>query len=148
MSATVQAELPKGARLRPAAPIPHNRALSPLQVIREMGRNPIAAFGIHAYNEPFIYSRNWVQDFMMVSDPDGIKYVLLDNVANYHKSIQFQRLTRPALGNGLVELELLDLLDLVHLPRSLQSPQSFQLPQSLQFLQSLQSLQHHPQLLP
>lgn len=92
-------------RVRPAAPAPHNRALTPLQVIREMGRNPIAAFGIHAYNEPFIYSRNWVQDFMLVSDPDGIKYVLLDNVANYHKSIQFQRLTRPALGNGLVNAE-------------------------------------------
>ena len=105
MSVTVQAELPKGARLRPAAPIPHNRALTPLQVIREMGRNPIAAFGIHAYGEPFIYSRNWVQDFMMVSDPDGIKYVLLDNVGNYRKSIQLQRLTRPALGHGLVTAE-------------------------------------------
>ena len=92
-------------RVRPAAPVPHDRALTPLQVIREMGRNPIAAFGIHAYQERYIYSRNWVQDFMLVSDPDGIKYVLLDNAANYHKSIQFQRLTRPALGNGLVNAE-------------------------------------------
>jgi cytochrome P450 len=92
-------------RIRPAAPAPHDRALTPLQVIREMGRNPIAAFGIHAYSERYIYSRNWVQDFMLVSDPDGIKYVLLDNVANYRKSIQFQRLTRPALGNGLVNAE-------------------------------------------
>ena len=92
-------------RIRPAAPVPHDRALTPLQVIREMGRNPIAAFGIHAYQERYIYSRNWVQDFMLVGDPDGIKYVLLDNAANYHKSIQFQRLTRPALGNGLVNAE-------------------------------------------
>jgi len=92
-------------RIRPAAPVPHDRALTPLQVIREMGRNPIAAFGIHAYQERYIYSRNWVQDFMLVGDPDGIKYVLLDNAANYRKSIQFQRLTRPALGNGLVNAE-------------------------------------------
>ena len=103
MAATMQAEF--SARPRPAAPVPHDRALTPLQVIREMGRNPIAAFGIHAYQERYIYSRNWVQDFMLVGDPDGIKYVLLDNAANYQKSIQFQRLTRPALGNGLVVLD-------------------------------------------
>ena len=41
----------------------------------------------------------------MVSDPDGVKHVLLDNAANYVKSIQSQRLTKPALGNGLVTSE-------------------------------------------
>ncbi len=41
----------------------------------------------------------------MISDPAGIRHVLLDNAANYSKSIQFQRLTRPALGNGLVNAE-------------------------------------------
>jgi cytochrome P450 len=103
MAPSIEAEI--STRPRPAAPVPHTRALTPLQVIREMGRNPIAAFGNPAYNLRSVYSRNWVQDFMLLSDPDGIKYVLLDNVANYHKSIQFQRLTRPALGNGLVNAE-------------------------------------------
>jgi cytochrome P450 len=79
--------------------------LSPLQVVRELGRNPVAAFGAASYRERYIYSRNWVQDFLMISDPDGIRHVLLDNAANYAKSIQFQRLTRPALGNGLVNAE-------------------------------------------
>lgn len=91
--------------LRPAAPVPHTRNLSTLQVLRELGRNPVAAFGARAYREPYIHSRTWVQDFLMVSDPDGIKRVLLDNADNYVKSIQFQRLTRPALGNGLVTSE-------------------------------------------
>jgi len=105
MVATVEPERRVGERLRPAAPFPHSRNLSTLQVVRELGRNPVAAFGAASYRERYIYSRNWVQDFLMISDPDGIRHVLLDNAANYAKSIQFQRLTRPALGNGLVNAE-------------------------------------------
>ncbi len=95
----------QAAKVRPAAPVPHSRELSTLQVLRELGRNPVAAFGARSYREPYIYARTWVQDFMMVSDPEGIKHVLLDNAANYEKSIQLQRLMRPALGNGLVTSE-------------------------------------------
>ncbi len=92
-------------RLRPAAPVPHTRDLSVLQVLIELSKNPITAFGARAYRVPYVYARTWVQDFFMVNDPDGIKRVLLDNAENYVKSIQFQRLTRPALGNGLVNAE-------------------------------------------
>jgi cytochrome P450 len=67
-----------------------------------MGRNPVAAFGQNAYRERFIHSRTFVSDFLMVSDPDGAKYVLLDNASNFPKSIQSLRLIKPALGNGLV----------------------------------------------
>lgn len=103
--ATVEPERRAKERLRPAAPFPHSRNLSTLQVLRELGRNPVAAFGARSYREPYIYSRTWVQDFLMISDPDGIRHVLLDNAGNYAKSVQFQRLTRPALGNGLVNAE-------------------------------------------
>jgi cytochrome P450 len=104
-SVIVEPERCAGERLRPAAPFPHNRKLSTLQVLRELGRNPVATFGIHGYSERYIHSRTFVQDFLMVNDPDGIKHVLLDNAANYVKSIQAQRLTKPALGNGLVTSE-------------------------------------------
>ncbi len=90
---------------RPAAPVPHSRDLWTLQVLIELSKNPIAAFGARAYREPYIYSRSWVQHFLMVNDPEGIRRVLLDNADNYVKSVQFQRLTRPALGNGLVNAE-------------------------------------------
>ena len=95
----------KPARLRPAAPVPHTRDLSTLQVLIELSKNPIAAFGARAYREPYVYARSWVQHFLMVNDPEGVKRVLLDNADNYVKSVQFQRLTRPALGNGLVNAE-------------------------------------------
>ena len=102
MSATEELQYPQGERLRPAAPFPHSRNLSTLQVLRELGRNPVAAFGQNGYREFYIHSRTFVSDFLMVSDPEGIKYVLLDNAANFPKSIQSLRLTKPALGNGLV----------------------------------------------
>lgn len=92
-------------RLRPAAPIPHSRNLSTLQVLRELSRNPVAAFGARSYREPYVYARSRIQDFLMISDPEGIRRVLLDNAGNYSKSVQFQRLTRPALGNGLANAE-------------------------------------------
>ncbi len=105
MSATIEPAQISAQRFRPAAPVPHKRNLSTFQVLRELGRNPVAAFGMHSYTQPYIHSRTFVSDFLMVSDPDGVKHVLLDNAANYVKSIQAQRLTKPALGNGLVTSE-------------------------------------------
>jgi cytochrome P450 len=91
--------------IRPAAPVPHARNLSALQFIRELGKNPIAAFGARAYRERYVYQRSILRHFLMVADPEGIKHVLLDNAANYVKSDQVQRQLRPALGNGLVTVE-------------------------------------------
>jgi cytochrome P450 len=93
------------SRVRPAAPIPHQRNLSTLAFILELGRNPIAAFGARAYRELYVYQRSRLRHFLMVAHPDGIKHVLLDNAANYVKSLQAQRQLKPALGNGLVTAE-------------------------------------------
>jgi hypothetical protein len=76
MSASEELQSPQGERLRPAAPFPHSRNLSTLQVLRELGRNPVAAFGMNGYRELYIHSRTFVSDFLMVSDPEGVKYVL------------------------------------------------------------------------
>ncbi|MEJ0026843.1 MAG: cytochrome P450 [Rhizomicrobium sp.] len=75
--------------------------ISRIQAVREIGRNAVAAWGERAYRVPYVYDRNWIQDFLLLNDPDGVKHVLLDNVANYKKSRQVQRTTGPALGNGL-----------------------------------------------
>ena len=90
---------------RPAAPVPHRRNLSLFQLIVELGKNPIAAFGARAYREPYTYVRSRLRHFLMICDPEGAKHVLLDNAANYVKSDQVQRQLKPALGNGLVTAE-------------------------------------------
>src|SRR5215467_4994971 len=88
-------------RLRPAAPVPVDRLVSRIEAVRLIGKNAVAAWGERAYQLLYIYDRNWMQDFLLVNDPDGVKHVLLDNVGNYIKSRQVQRTTGPALGNGL-----------------------------------------------
>src|ERR1700742_4128401 len=92
---------PVESPLRPAAPVPLDRVISRIQAVREIGRNAVAAWGERAYREPYVYDRNWMQDFLLVNDPEGVRHVLLDNVSNYRKSRQTQQTTGLALGNGL-----------------------------------------------
>ncbi|HUJ02044.1 MAG TPA: cytochrome P450 [Rhizomicrobium sp.] len=42
---------------------------------------------------------------ILVSDPEAIKRVLLDNAANYVKSEQFLKIIKPALGNSILTAE-------------------------------------------
>ncbi|MBV9540249.1 MAG: cytochrome P450 [Alphaproteobacteria bacterium] len=88
-------------RIRPAAPVPTDRLVSRVEAIRLIGKNAVSAWGARTYELLYVYDRNWIQDFLLVNDPEGVKHVLLDNVGNYVKSRQVQRTTGPALGNGL-----------------------------------------------
>ncbi|MGZ6006824.1 MAG: cytochrome P450 [Rhizomicrobium sp.] len=90
---------------RPAAPVPRKNPVSFLRVLWELRQNPIAAFGEGAYRLPLIHLKSRIRDFLLVNEPESIKHVLLDNVGNYIKSDQVQRLTQPALGNGLLNAE-------------------------------------------
>jgi hypothetical protein len=90
---------------RPAAPVPRARPVSFLRVLWELRQNPIAAFGEGAYRLPLVHLTSRIRDFLLVNEPGAIRHVLLDNAANYIKSDQVQRLTRPALGNGLLNAE-------------------------------------------
>ena len=94
-----------GAQRRPAAPVPRKRPVSFWRVLWELRQNPIAAFGEGAYRLPLVHLKSRIRDFLLVNDPDAIRHVLLDNAVNYVRSDQFQRLTRPALGNGLLNAE-------------------------------------------
>jgi cytochrome P450 len=90
---------------RPAAPIPRETPVSFLRVLWELRQNPIAAFGARAYILPMVHLKSRIRDFLLVNEPQSIKHILLDNVNNYIKSDQVQRLTKPALGNGLLNAE-------------------------------------------
>jgi len=101
MSQAVAEPAESPSRIRPAAPVPVDRPVSRVEAVRLIGKNAVAAWGERAYQLLYIYDRNWMQDFLLVNDPEGVKHVLLDNVGNYIKSRQVQRTTGPALGNGL-----------------------------------------------
>src|SRR5215813_10557264 len=93
-----------GAR-RPPAPEPRVGALGPLGLYRALRTNAITAWRAEAYEEPYIADRNMLGGYLLINDPDLIRYVLVENAANYPKdALQLEKLT-PAVGRGLLTAE-------------------------------------------
>src|SRR6188472_4537126 len=87
---------------RPPAPEPRISALGPLALYRALRANAITAWRAEAYEEPYIADRNMLGSYVLLNDPDLIRYVLVENAANYPKdALQLDKLT-PAVGRGLL----------------------------------------------
>ncbi len=87
---------------RLAGPTPPDKPLSFLKFMRTAPDNFIAALPRSVYEEPvwrFPYSRHQI---LMVSDPAGVKQVLLDKVANYPKAPEEIMVLGAAFGDGLL----------------------------------------------
>ena len=85
-----------------AGPVPPEKPLSFLKFLRVAPDNIMAALPRAAYEQPvweFPYSRSQV---LMVSDPAGVKQVLLDNVQNYPKAPEEIMVLGAAFGDGLL----------------------------------------------
>jgi cytochrome P450 len=107
MSAAV-IELPQAARrFRPPAPIPHAERMNPLQLILQIRRNPVAAWGVWHFEEPFVQARTpLLGDTIVINDPAMLRHVLVDNVRNYPKSGIARRVLAPAgAADGLLTAE-------------------------------------------
>ncbi|MBS0268136.1 MAG: cytochrome P450 [Proteobacteria bacterium] len=90
------------ALVRPAAPPPPSRPQGLLQLLRTLNTNPLAAWPEHHYEEPVVSGRTPLGRFAMVSDPDAIRKVLVEDERNYRKDDLQSLLLKPALGNGLL----------------------------------------------
>jgi cytochrome P450 len=102
--------LPPRDRKRPAAPVP---AVEPAKLrlgdyvdfFRRASRNLVTAFSDRTYRDPIVRRHFMGMDTWIVSDPEAVKHVLLDNAQNYRKSSQQQRRLTPALRDGLLTSE-------------------------------------------
>jgi cytochrome P450 len=84
------------------APQPPSGRLGPLGLYRALRANSISAWRDEAFEEPTIADRNMLGGYVLLSDPDLIRRVLVDNTANYPKDdLQLEKLT-PAVGRGLL----------------------------------------------
>ena len=92
-------------RQRPPAPIPHAKPLSRLRFIRAVMTNPVSAWTQAHFSKPIVSGVSVIGFGAVVSDPAGVRRVLLDNAANYKKDRLQLRLLRPGLGNGLLTAE-------------------------------------------
>ena len=87
---------------RPPAPQPRTQALGPLALYRALRKNSITAWRHEAFEEPYVADRNQLGGFVLVNDPELIRLVLIEHVANYPKDdLQLEKL-EPAVGRGLL----------------------------------------------
>jgi len=87
---------------RPAAPFPLEKPLGLFARIATLRRNPIEIWTKAHYERPVMVGRTVFGHRAVVSDPQGVRRVLLDQVANYRKDDLQLRILRPGLGNGLL----------------------------------------------
>ena len=98
----VTAPLPFRYRQRPSAPRPAEGALGLVALYRALRTNAITIWGGDAYELPIVVDRGPLGAFALLSDPEGIRRVLIDNAANYPTDrLSLEKLS-PALGQGVL----------------------------------------------
>lgn len=90
---------------RPPAPIPLVKPLSSLGMLLALRKNPVAAWGQWNFEQPITQARTVLGHITVVSAPEGVKRVFVDNAANYVKDRLQLKVLRPALGDGLLTAE-------------------------------------------
>jgi cytochrome P450 len=85
-----------------AGPKPPVKRLSFFARLRAMHDNPLATIPMVAYVKPIWEAKSMSGKQFVVSDPAGIKRILLDNVANYPKTALDVRILSTAFGDGLL----------------------------------------------
>jgi cytochrome P450 len=89
----------------PPAPVPRTRIPSRLEIIRTVLRNPLELWGEPSYTLPWIETKFINQRTLIVNDPGLIRYVLVENAANYEMSNVRRLILRPILRDGLLTAE-------------------------------------------
>ncbi len=95
----------RARRLAPPAPEPSDRPLSRLQVLVRLRRNPLTLWTQRHFREPVVAGPGLLGYGVVVSDPAGIRRVLVEHVANYPKDNLQRAVLAPGLGQGLLTAE-------------------------------------------
>ncbi len=90
---------------RPPAPIPGDAPLGLFALLRALRTNPLKAWTKAYFHQPIVRSGLPFMPAVVVSEPNAIRHILLDNAANYRKDDLLLRILSPGLGNGLLTVE-------------------------------------------
>ncbi len=96
----VISRVPSNVFPRLAGPVPPEKPLSLRKFMKLSQENSVAAIPAAAYREPVYEVKHAFGRAYVVSDPAGVKRVLLDNVANYPKEPQSSQIMAAAFGDG------------------------------------------------
>jgi cytochrome P450 len=94
-----------GALFRPPAPSPLRRPPDLFDFLRSARSNPLNSWTEEHFRAPVVVGEGVLGHVMVLSDPAAIRYVLVDNAANYRKDDLQRRVLAPGLGNGLLTAE-------------------------------------------
>ncbi len=83
-----------------ASQMPPSAALSLCQYIYRVRDNAIAGFHKEMFDKPIVETRYWKLHTFMVSDPAGIKHVMVDNASNYLKGGVEQRISGTSMNRN------------------------------------------------
>jgi cytochrome P450 len=93
------------AELSPPAPVPRDKALGPISLLRVLANNPLEAWTAAHFEKPIVTSGLSVGRVAVVSDPAAIRRVLFDNSRNYQKDWLQRRVLSAGLTGGLLTTE-------------------------------------------
>jgi cytochrome P450 len=89
----------------PAMPPRPPRPLSTLQFLRVAQHNSLAACDAELFDELLVERRFFGRPLFVVSDPDGIRRVMQDNLDNYPRLTWIRRIFEFASGSGMLHAE-------------------------------------------
>jgi len=76
-----------------------------LVLLRLLVSNPLEVWTRAHFEEPIVRDGLPFMSALVVSDPEAVRHVLLDNAANYRKDDLLLRILGPGLGQGLLTVE-------------------------------------------
>ena len=85
-------------------PRPEGR-MSVRQFLRAIREKALATHKAENFSADIVTNRILWRRTFIINEPGAIRHVLLDNAANYTKSVVSRRLLEPALGRGLLTSE-------------------------------------------
>lgn len=92
-------------RFRPAVPRPLREQPGLLAFLKAVRANPITTWLDEHFEEPVVAREGAMGRVTVVSDPALIRYLFVENAANYRKDDLQRRVLAPGLGNGLLTAE-------------------------------------------
>lgn len=92
-------------RRRPPAPVPDEREFGRLELLLRLRRNPLTIWRARHFREPIVAGEGLLGYGVVVSDPDVVRHVLVENAANYRKDDLQRTVLAPGLGEGLLTAE-------------------------------------------
>jgi cytochrome P450 len=105
MNLAFRSTAPTSGAFRPPAPVPCQKPLGLVALIRALARNPIECWAEAHFEEPIVTVKLPFGEAVLVHEPKAVRRVLVENSANYRKDWLQRRVLSAGLNEGLLSAE-------------------------------------------